>query len=115
MPGFDNVPLNERSYSAEGKSYNADLRTVNLKEGEGAVGTNVEYAAAVELGSRPHTIVAKNFKSLGTKKAGFFGKKVNHPGYAGDSYLYRALKNVDVTKSVAEDMRNSLKFGAKLG
>lgn len=115
MPGFDNVPNNSKSYTADGKSYDSDLKTVVVKDNEGAVGTNVEYAAGIEFGFKPHTIVAKNAKVLGTPKTGFFGKKVNHPGYAGDSYLYRALKNVDVTKTVAEDMRNTLKFGAKLG
>lgn len=32
-----------------------------------------------------------------------------------DSYLYWALKNVDVTKGVMEDMQNDIKFGSKLG
>lgn len=114
MPGHDKHPQNTQSYSADGKTYNSDLKTVSLRENEGAVGTNVEYAAGIEFGFKPHTIVAKNAKVLGTPKTGFFGKKVNHPGYAGDSYLYRALKNVDVTKSIAEDIRNSLKFGGKL-
>ncbi len=114
MHGFDNFPDNSKSYSANGKSYSSELKTVRLKENEGAVGTNVEYAAGIEFGFRPHVIEAKNAKVLGTPKTGFFGKRVNHPGYKGDSYLYWALKNVDVTKSVADDMRNSLKFGAKL-
>jgi len=115
MPSVQNMPGNDRTYSdTTGKTYSSDLTTVNLKDNEGAVGTNVEYAAAVELGFKPHVIEVKDAKVLGTPKTGFFGKRVNHPGYAGDSYLYRALKNVDVTKSVAEDMRNSLKFGKGL-
>jgi len=74
------------------------------------VGTNVEYAAAIEFGSRPHVIEAKNKKVLSNGKK-FFGKRVNHPGWSGDSFLYWAMKNVDVEKSVAEDMQNDLKFG----
>jgi len=31
-----------------------------------------------------------------------------------DSFLYWALRNVDVTKSVGEDMKNFVKFGIKL-
>ena len=114
MPGHDDAPQNNKSYTADGKSYSSELKTVKLKENEGAVGTNVEYAAGIEFGFKPHKIRAKNSKVLGTPKTGFFGKEVNHPGYAGDSYLYRALKNVDVTKSVAEDIKNKLKFGMKL-
>ena len=117
MPNMPNLPDNQRNYTDNrGGSYDAEMKTVALKnENEGAVGTNVEYAAGIEFGFRPHTIIAKNAKVLGTPKTGFFGKKVQHPGYAGDSYLYRALKTVDVTKTVAEDMRNSLKFGKYLG
>jgi len=115
MPGLDNAPGNSKSYTDEkGKSYTSELRTVQLKEGEGAVGTNVSYAAGIEFGFAHHVIRAKDAKVLGTPKTGFFGKQVNHPGFAGDSYLYWALKNVDVTKSVRDDMLNDLKFGVNL-
>lgn len=95
----------------EGKSYNAQL-DVSLENNEGAVGTNVEYAAAIEFGSAPHEIVAKNYPVLGNIKAGFFGKKVQHPGFKGDSFLWWASKNVDVTKRVREtsaELLNGLK------
>ena len=36
-----------------------------------------------------------------------YAPKIEHQ----DSFLYWAMKNVDVTKSVADDMRNDLKFG----
>lgn len=89
---------NPSSYSDNnGKSYSSKL-DVNLTEKEGAVGSNVEYAGAIEYGYSPHTIEAKNFPVLGNKKVGFFGKKVNHPGFKGDSFLYWALKNVDLDK-----------------
>lgn len=106
-----NRPDNPQTYSDnKGRSYKSDLTTVQLKENELAVGTNVEYAAAVELGSRPHVIEVKNKKVLSDGKR-IFGKKVNHPGWSGDSFLYWAMKNVNIEKSVGEDMQNNLKFG----
>ena len=53
----------------------------------------------------------KLYEVLGTVKKGFFGKKVNHPGFAGDSYLYWALKNVDTEKrgrEVAKELLNGI-------
>lgn len=39
------------------------------------------YAAAVEFGSKPHVITAKNKKVLANRKTGqVFGQRVNHPG-----------------------------------
>lgn len=106
-----NRPDNAPTYSdTKGKSYRADLTTVQLKDNELAVGTNVEYAAAIELGSRPHIIEVKDKKVLSNGKT-FFGKRVNHPGWSGDSFLYWAMKNVNIEKSVGEDMQNDLKFG----
>jgi phage gpG-like protein len=106
------TPVDSLSYSdGKGHSYSSDLSTVKLGKDEIAVGTNVEYAASIEFGSKPHVIEAKN-KNVLSNGSKFFGKRVNHPGWKGDSFLYWAMKNVDVTKSVGEDMRNSLKFGA---
>lgn len=105
------TPTNTLSYSdGKGKTYKSDLTTVSLTEFEGAVGTNVEYAPAIELGARPHVIEAKNKKVLSDGKR-FFGKRVNHPGFGGDSFLYWAMKNVNVLQSVAQDMTDDLKFG----
>ncbi len=42
-----------------------------------------------------------------------FAKSVKHPGYAGDSYLYWALKNVDVTKGVGDEIKEGVKKVAK--
>lgn len=69
----------------------------------------MEYASSIELGSVPHVIEAKNKKALASKTT-LFGKRVFHPGYRGDSFLYWAYKNVDVTKSTADDMRDMTKF-----
>lgn len=40
-----------------------------------------------------------------------FAKKVNHPGFKGDSFLYWAMKNVNVLQSVSKDMQDDIKFG----
>ena len=102
---------NSLTYSdGQGKSYKSDLTTVNLGENEFAIGTNVEYAPAIELGARPHVIEVKNKKVLSDGKR-FFGRRVNHPGFAGDSFLYWAMKNVNVMQSVAKDMQEDIKTG----
>ena len=101
---------NKESYSDEkGKSYSSILNTAMTKKGEIAVGSNVEYASTIELGSAPHEIKAKNKKALASKTT-LFGKRVFHPGYRGDSFLYWAFKNVDVLKSTADDMKDMSKF-----
>ena len=138
---------NKKSYKDRtGKSYNAELKTVSLAtDFEGAVGTNVEYAAGIEFGFRPHTITAKNGGFLSflpqakgeawftsrnkssirkyyndkdgnftLKRNRIFVKSVNHPGYAGDSYLYKAVKSFDISKTVGEEMRDEIKFGKYL-
>jgi hypothetical protein len=102
-----NIGDNKESYSDEnGKSYSSILLTAALAKGEIAVGSNVEYASSIELGSKPHIIEAKNKKALSNGSV-IFGKRVNHPGYVGDSFLYWAMKNVDVTKSTGDDMKEN--------
>lgn len=102
---------NQLTYSDNtGKSYSSDLSTVSVKEFEGAVGTNVEYAPAIELGANPHVIEAKNAKVLSDGKR-IFGRRVNHPGFKGDSFLYWALKNVNILSSVKNDMTNDMRYG----
>lgn len=55
-----------------------------------ASGSN--YALFVLFGSRPHKIVPKTKKALRWPNGGGFqfAKSVDHPGYVGDNYLYRA-------------------------
>lgn len=109
---YQKVPDNSETYSdTAGKSYSRKL-DVALTDNEGAVGTNVEYACAIEYGYGPHTIEVKNAKVLGTPKKGFFGKKVQHPGFKGDSFLWWALKNVDLNRrwrEVSDELLNGLK------
>ncbi|WP_083664410.1 phage virion morphogenesis protein [Herminiimonas arsenitoxidans] len=51
----------------------------------GGVGTNVPYAPAMNNGSKPHVIKAKNKKAL--YFGGRFAKKVNHPGTAPRPFM----------------------------
>lgn len=109
------VANNQLTYSDNtGKSYKSDLSTVKVNDFEAAIGTNVEYAPAIEFGARPHVIEAKDKKVLSNGKS-IFGRRVNHPGFKGDSFLYWAFKNVNVLQSVAKDMQDDLKFGRFLG
>jgi hypothetical protein len=59
------------------------------------IGTNVEYAAAVELGSKPHTILPKNSKLLVFNIGGetIFATKVEHPGTEPHPFLRPAVFN----------------------
>jgi phage gpG-like protein len=49
------------------------------------VGTNVPYAAAMNNGSRPHEIAAKNKKALAF--GGKFFKRVHHPGTVAREFM----------------------------
>jgi len=105
---------NSASYSADGKTYSARMTSVGLTDKEVAVGTNVEYAGAMESGARPHEIRAKNKRALAFMMGGVqvVRRSVWHPGYKGDSYLQWAIQNVDIKQSLAQDMRDEFKFGA---
>jgi len=58
------------------------------------VGSNVEYAPYVELGTRPHTIRPKEAKALHFTVGGkeVFAKVVRHPGTRAKPYLRPALE-----------------------
>lgn len=84
----------------EGTAKNlAPVDTGNLRnsithevEGKKArVGTNSEYALAVEFGTSPHKISVKNKKILSDGKV-FFGKTVQHPGTEAQPFLFPALE-----------------------
>lgn len=54
------------------------------------------HAIFVLFGTRPHKIRPRDKKALRWVGAGgrfAFAKEVNHPGYIGDSYLFRAADN----------------------
>lgn len=60
------------------------------------VGSDLEYAAAVNDGSRPHVIRARPGKVLRFQVGGqvVFARVVNHPGTKGTHFLDRALREV---------------------
>jgi hypothetical protein len=64
------------------------------KEGDGwIIGTPVEYAEYVELGTPPHIIVPKIKKALKFNVGGeeVFAKKVNHPGTQGSHMFLKGV------------------------
>lgn len=54
------------------------------------------YSAAVEYGTAPHTIEAKNAKALRFTKGGktIFAKKVNHPGTKPQPFMRLSARKV---------------------
>ncbi|MEU7170309.1 HK97 gp10 family phage protein [Micromonospora tulbaghiae] len=59
------------------------------------VGTDVDYALPVELGSRPHVIESHDDYPLRNPKTGqVFGQRVNHPGTKAQPYLRPALDDI---------------------
>ena len=84
-----------------------------VKQGEAIVGTNVDYAMPIEFGSRPHIITPKNAKVLAFKIGGklVFAKKVNHPGFKGESFLRYAAEVED--KKFAQRIEEELNKLAK--
>lgn len=60
------------------------------------VTSEVNYSASVEYGTAPHTIEAKNAKSLRFTSGGktVFAKKVNHPGTKPQPYMRTAARKV---------------------
>jgi len=56
-------------------------------------GRRINYAVFVHFGTRPHDIKPKNAKALrwvGGDGLFHFAKVVEHPGYKGDPFLYKA-------------------------
>ncbi len=68
------------------------------------VGATAKYAAAVNDGSRPHVIRAKNAKVL-TNGSKFFGRVVNHPGAKAQPFFTNA---VDKNESWINDKLNEI-------
>ena len=64
------------------------------RDGEGLyadVGTDVDYALPVELGTRPHIIESHGDYPLRDAHGNVFGKRVQHPGTEAQPYLRPAL------------------------
>ena len=64
--------------------------------GKVSVGSDLEYAAAVNDGSRPHIIRPRRAQVLRFSVGGriVFAKVVHHPGTKGTHFLDRALREV---------------------
>lgn len=60
------------------------------------MGSDLEYAAAVNDGARPHIIRPRTKQVLRFRVDGqvVFAKVVNHPGNKGSHFLDRALREV---------------------
>lgn len=76
------------------------------------VGTSLNYAVPVEVGSKPHDIVPKNGKVLAFMMRGVpvFAKKVHHPGTKGYFMFTRAFEaNINqITDSFVRTVDNIL-------
>lgn len=64
--------------------------------GSVTVGSDLEYAAAVNDGTRPHVIRPRRAKVLRFSVGGqvVFARLVNHPGTKGTKFLDKALEDV---------------------
>lgn len=64
------------------------------------VGSDVEYAAMVNDGTRPHQIRPRNAKALRFRVGGriVYAKVVNHPGTRARPFLDRALREVAASR-----------------
>jgi hypothetical protein len=62
-------------------------------DGNWFIGTNVDYAEYVELGSKPHKITPKEKKALKFKIGGkdIFAKSVQHPGTTGHGMFKKGV------------------------
>jgi HK97 gp10 family phage protein len=74
---------------------------VSRAEGSGrsvgyVIGTNVNYAAAVEYGTSPHVITPKNKRALYWPGAAHPVAKVNHPGTKAQPFLRPAIEMTEI-------------------
>lgn len=63
----------------------------DVGEHKRVVASDLDYAATVELGSRPHPIESKNSDVLANNTGEFFGPRVMHPGTKPQPHLRPAL------------------------
>lgn len=60
----------------------------------GQVEVGAEYGVYVHEGTRPHTIMIRNKRTLANKRTGqVFGPIVHHPGTKANPFLERAVEN----------------------
>lgn len=77
-------------------SIRADPPRIFSLRGSVTVGSDVEYAAMVNDGTRPHVIRPRNARVLRFRVGGqvVFARVVNHPGTRARPFLDRALREV---------------------
>jgi hypothetical protein len=73
--------------------YPGGLRGIVVVGGNapGRLAHNVDYWAAVEYGSRPHTIRSHGTWSLRSDDGEYFGRVVHHPGTRAQPFMRTAL------------------------
>lgn len=81
---------------SKGSIYNGKLYA-NLPKLSVAFGTNVDYAADVNYGTKPHTIKPINASALRFKIGGnyVFAKSVKHPGTKGYRFFEAGVKKAE--------------------
>lgn len=77
-------------------SIRADPPRIFSFRGSLTVGSDLEYAAAINDGSRPHVIRPRRAQVLRFRVGGqvVFARVVNHPGTRGTHFLDKALRDV---------------------
>ena len=90
---YESPNTNIYSYTDnQGKGYNGKFQKKASRLSV-LVGSNVEYADAVNYGTAPHVITPKNAKALRFKVGGqfIFATKVNHPGTKGLGFFEKGV------------------------
>lgn len=90
---------------------------VNNTEGVVRLDPKLEYVPYVHQGTRPHSISPREKRALRWGGVGnwHYAKRVSHPGYKGDPFLYRAARLERSTvreffrAAVAEALRSDTK------
>ena len=80
----------KRNVPVDSGDLQEDIDYEIVSDTEARIGSDLDYAASVELGSRPHIIRARAGGVL-TDGSEFFGPEVNHPGTPAQPYLRPAL------------------------
>ncbi len=103
-------PIKQRSGALRESvnAYRADDGDI-LQGGAGA-GAGLDYAKALEYGSRPHEILPRNGKFLRFEKDGrvIFARRVNHPGnrpfrYMRDSFAENSADGVQRIRAAVQE------------
>jgi len=88
-------------------------RTIEVGPTHAMVGTDRDYAAAHQLGSKPHVIEARNKKALFWPGAKHPIKSVNHPGLPPRPFFpfYATGKATEKAMSACKDVLSRWLFG----